>query len=128
MKPFSPPPEKKRVKGQRESCWIQEKIQGLMGWPRGFPSQVLKAEQSNTSILYGDRFYLKLFRNLREVNPDGEITQFLTEKASFQSIPLRRNDRVSTAGVEPILIGCSRDLFSVKGCLEIHAGCPGKVF
>jgi maltose alpha-D-glucosyltransferase/alpha-amylase len=51
-------------------------------------SQVLKAEQSNTSVLYGDKFYLKLFRGLNEgINPDREITQFLTEKANFQYIP-----------------------------------------
>lgn len=51
-------------------------------------SQVLKAEQSNTSILYEDRFFLKLFRNLKEgINPDQEITRFLTEKGGFGHIP-----------------------------------------
>jgi maltose alpha-D-glucosyltransferase/alpha-amylase len=51
-------------------------------------SQILKAEQTNTSIVYEDKFYFKLFRNLREgINPDQEIAQFLTEKARFQSIP-----------------------------------------
>jgi maltose alpha-D-glucosyltransferase/alpha-amylase len=51
-------------------------------------SQVLKAEQSNTSVLYEDRFFLKIFRNLKEgLNPDQEITRFLTEKRSFGYIP-----------------------------------------
>jgi maltose alpha-D-glucosyltransferase/alpha-amylase len=46
------------------------------------------AEQSNTSILFGDRFILKLFRRLEPgLNPDCEIGQYLTEKTSFNGIP-----------------------------------------
>jgi maltose alpha-D-glucosyltransferase/alpha-amylase len=49
--------------------------------------RVLGAEQRNTSVLYGDRFVLKLFRRLdRGVNPDMEIGRFLTERA-FPNIP-----------------------------------------
>lgn len=45
---------------------------------------LLKAEQSSTSILYGDKFVLKLLRRVDEgVNPDLEIGRFLTEKTSF---------------------------------------------
>jgi maltose alpha-D-glucosyltransferase/alpha-amylase len=45
-------------------------------------------EQSNTSILFGDRFILKLFRRLEAgLNPDCEIGQYLTEKTSFNGIP-----------------------------------------
>jgi maltose alpha-D-glucosyltransferase / alpha-amylase len=46
------------------------------------------AEQSNTSILYGDRFILKLFRHIEAgLNPDSEIGQYLTEKTHFNRIP-----------------------------------------
>jgi maltose alpha-D-glucosyltransferase/alpha-amylase len=46
------------------------------------------AEQSNTSILYGDRFILKLFRRPETgINPDCEIGQYLTEKTTFDRIP-----------------------------------------
>jgi maltose alpha-D-glucosyltransferase/alpha-amylase len=49
--------------------------------------KVLKAEQSNTSVLYGDRLILKLFRRLEAgLNPDLEIGNFLTEKG-FANAP-----------------------------------------
>ena len=45
------------------------------------------AEQSNTSILYGREFILKMFRRLQSgENPDVEIGRFLTEVAHFQRI------------------------------------------
>jgi trehalose synthase-fused probable maltokinase len=46
------------------------------------------AEQSNTSIIYGNRLILKFFRRIQEgLNPDLEIGQFLTEKTSLKSVP-----------------------------------------
>jgi maltose alpha-D-glucosyltransferase/alpha-amylase len=48
---------------------------------------VSTAEQSNTTILFGDSLILKLFRRLDEgINPDLEITRFLTEK-KFPNVP-----------------------------------------
>jgi maltose alpha-D-glucosyltransferase/alpha-amylase len=48
----------------------------------------IKAEQSNTSIIYGDRVILKFFRRGEEgENPDLEIGRFLTEKKHFPHIP-----------------------------------------
>lgn len=47
-----------------------------------------KGEQSNTSILYGNRFILKLFRRPEAgVNLDLEIGRFLSEKARFPHVP-----------------------------------------
>ncbi len=49
---------------------------------------VLKAEQSNTSIVFGDRFLLKLFRKLKQgLNPEIEIGNFLTEHPHSGQIP-----------------------------------------
>jgi maltose alpha-D-glucosyltransferase / alpha-amylase len=51
-------------------------------------SRVLSAEQSNTSIAYDSAFFLKFYRKVdRAVNPDLEVTKFLTEKAKFKQIP-----------------------------------------
>ena len=46
------------------------------------------SEQSNTSIIYADRFILKVFRRLQPgVNPDYEIVRQLSEKAGFTRVP-----------------------------------------
>jgi maltose alpha-D-glucosyltransferase/alpha-amylase len=51
-------------------------------------SQVVKSEQSNTAILYGDRFFMKLFRRLEPgVNTDLEVTHFLNEETTFTAVP-----------------------------------------
>ena len=54
---------------------------------RHVPSRVSSAEQSNTSIVYGNKLILKLFRRLQPgENPDAEIVRFLTEVAHFERI------------------------------------------
>ncbi len=51
-------------------------------------SQVLNAEQSNSSMLFENRYFLKLYRKLEDgVNPDVEVTRFLTEKTQFAHVP-----------------------------------------
>ena len=48
----------------------------------------LGVDQSNTSIAYGDRLILKLFRRLQPgINPDFEIGRHLTECAGFKRVP-----------------------------------------
>ena len=48
-------------------------------------SQVLSAEQSNSSMLFDNKFFLKLYRKLEDgVNPDVEVTRFLTERRNFR--------------------------------------------
>jgi trehalose synthase-fused probable maltokinase len=51
-------------------------------------SKVLEAEQSNSSIIYNDKYFLKLFRKLfPALNPDLEIISFLSKEANFKNIP-----------------------------------------
>src|SRR6202048_3602088 len=50
--------------------------------------RAITAEQSNSSVAYGDRLMLKFFRRLEEgVNPDLEMCGFLTAKAHYQHTP-----------------------------------------
>ena len=54
----------------------------------GADSHVLKAEQSNTSIIFPGRFFLKLLRRLEEgENPELEILRFLDEQTTFRNAP-----------------------------------------
>lgn len=47
-----------------------------------------RGEQSNSTVFFGDRLVLKLYRRSEEgVNPDWELSRFLTEKAGFEHTP-----------------------------------------
>jgi maltose alpha-D-glucosyltransferase / alpha-amylase len=47
-----------------------------------------RADQSNSSVVFGDRFIMKLFRKVEPgENPDLEIGRFLTERARFPHVP-----------------------------------------
>ena len=51
------------------------------------PTRLMNVEQTNTSVVYGDRCILKVFRKLEEgINPDVEIGAFLTEHG-FRNTP-----------------------------------------
>jgi maltose alpha-D-glucosyltransferase/alpha-amylase len=51
-------------------------------------AKILSAEQSNTSVTYDDLFFLKIYRKVdRSMNPDLEVTRFLSERTSFKNIP-----------------------------------------
>jgi maltose alpha-D-glucosyltransferase/alpha-amylase len=55
----------------------------------GLPASVLQVEQNNTSILYGDQYFLKLLRKLEAgVSLDYEVGRFLTEKTDFRNCPV----------------------------------------
>lgn len=48
----------------------------------------MRAEQSNSSIVFGDQLILKIFRRTEEgTNPDLEIGRFLTERVGFPHTP-----------------------------------------
>jgi maltose alpha-D-glucosyltransferase / alpha-amylase len=49
---------------------------------------VMKAEQSNSSVVYEKRLVMKIFRRLEEgLNPDLEIGSFLIGNTSFRNVP-----------------------------------------
>lgn len=51
-------------------------------------SEVIKTEQSNTSINYDNIFLFKLYRRLEiGKNPETEMLKFITEKTKFSNIP-----------------------------------------
>ena len=68
---------------ERSMSWIPGPVEMTPGAGR-----LLRSEQSNTSIKYGDRAIAKVFRRLQPgVNPDVEIIQYLTEQTAFRNAP-----------------------------------------
>ncbi len=60
-------------------------LRGAVNEP--LPVRALAVEQSNSSIVFGNRLVLKLFRRLEEgINPDLELGTFLTDKARFAHV------------------------------------------
>jgi maltose alpha-D-glucosyltransferase/alpha-amylase len=56
--------------------------------PEKVESKILKAEQSNTSIIYNDQHFFKFYRKLeKEENPDLEIVRYLSEATNFRNAP-----------------------------------------
>jgi maltose alpha-D-glucosyltransferase / alpha-amylase len=65
-----------------------------------------KAEQSNSSVLFGDKFILKLFRRLDVgLNPDLELTRFLTAREFPHAQQLAGALEFSQADGERITLG-----------------------
>jgi len=81
------------------------------------PARTGSAEQSNTSILYGDALILKLFRRLQTgINPDVEIGRFLTDVAGFQHIATFLGDiSLSPASGEKTTVGLLQGLVKNEG-------------
>jgi maltose alpha-D-glucosyltransferase/alpha-amylase len=64
---------------------------------------VMKAEQSNTSIRFGDRLILKLIRRVTPgINPDLELGRLLTERGFSHSAPVAGALELSEEGREPM--------------------------
>ncbi|MBA3336905.1 MAG: hypothetical protein H0T49_05030 [Chloroflexia bacterium] len=56
---------------------------------RSAGSRVSTAEQSNTSVVYGDALILKVFRKQQKgLNPDLEVGHFLAGRTAYRNVPL----------------------------------------
>ncbi|MFH1724315.1 MAG: maltose alpha-D-glucosyltransferase [Elusimicrobiota bacterium] len=79
--------KRRRLKGTRGSMLAvsNKAFRALRGDPKKtLEPELLGAEQSNTSIVFGDRFIMKIIRRLeRGVSPELEIGRFLARKGGF---------------------------------------------
>jgi maltose alpha-D-glucosyltransferase/alpha-amylase len=69
-------------------------------------AQLSMAEQSNNSVIFGERLMLKVFRRLEEgVNPELEVGRFLTEETNFPHVaPLAGSLEYRRGTGEPVTI------------------------
>ena len=75
------------IRGSRLDARASSAFPSVLATQR-LPSHVNSAEQSNTSIICGNKLFLKIYRRLQpEENPDVEVCRFLTEVAHFTRIP-----------------------------------------
>jgi maltose alpha-D-glucosyltransferase/alpha-amylase len=62
-------------------------VAGASDVVRGLPERSLGADQSNTSVVIGERVLLKAYRRLEAgLNPELELVAFLTEVAGFPAV------------------------------------------
>jgi maltose alpha-D-glucosyltransferase/alpha-amylase len=75
------------------------------------------AEQSNTSILFGEKLIMKLFRRQQPgPNPDTEIGRYITESTHFTHIaPFGGSIEYSRKGQEPSTLAMLQGLVSNEG-------------
>jgi maltose alpha-D-glucosyltransferase/alpha-amylase len=68
---------------------------------------VLRAEQTNSSLLYEGKLIFKLFRLVDEgINPDLEMSRFLTERTSFaNAAPFAGGIEYRSPGQEAVAVG-----------------------
>jgi maltose alpha-D-glucosyltransferase/alpha-amylase len=92
----------------------------LRGDPATLPAPAaMGAEQSNTSLRFGDRLMLKLFRRLADgSNPELEVGRYLTEQARFPNVaPLAGAIEYRRAKGEPITFAVAQGWVPNEGDL-----------
>ena len=99
---------RRRLRGRtgQLSATRTERFRGLRGGD-GLTPLASEADQSNSSIVFGDRLILKVFRRVDEgTNPDLEVGRYLTTAARFANTPAVAGaiEHVSP-GREPMTIG-----------------------
>jgi trehalose synthase-fused probable maltokinase len=99
---------------------------GLAGEDINTPinNRVLMVEQSNSSLIFGEKYFMKLYRKLfNETNPEVEMVAFLTEHSDFPYIPAfagsmawqRDGQPEVTLGMMQRMVENQTDTWSVTG-------------
>ena len=87
------------------------------------PSWIIASEQSNTSIVYGEKFILKLIRRLQwGLNPDLELSLYFTETKRFRNTPrVAGYLHIVPARGEPVVLGILQEYLTSEGIAWDHA-------
>jgi len=75
-------------KGFKIAFAASQALRQEQGQADALPSRILNAEQSNTSIIFDGKFYLKIYRKVDyDINPDEEMIRTLTGPIGFAHVP-----------------------------------------
>jgi trehalose synthase-fused probable maltokinase len=82
----------------------------------GYLCVIPDLEQSNSSFVFGNKYFFKLYRKLfREINPEVEMLQFLTETGGFKNIPAFCGSVIfERPGIAPVTLGLMMQKVSSK--------------
>ena len=80
-------------------------------------SRFMGLEQSNTSIVYNDKYVLKFFRRIySNKNPDYEMSRFLSEKKEFKNTPAYLGSiNILDSDKRNITIGLMQEMITNQG-------------
>ncbi len=79
-------------------------------------SHFMKGEQSNTSLIYNNRFVLKIYRRIFiDANPDFELNKFLAEQQNFTHCPPYRGSLNMRFDQGTVTLALMQDLVSNQG-------------
>ncbi|WP_052667796.1 maltose alpha-D-glucosyltransferase [Nitriliruptor alkaliphilus] len=85
------------------------------------PARMLRGEQSNTSIIYGDRYLMKVLRRLEPgESPDVEVGRFLTGRVAHVPELLGTIDHVRRGGGEPSTLAILQRFVPNEGDAWVH--------
>ncbi len=90
----------------------------------GYLCTIPDLEQSNSSLIYGNKYFFKLYRKLfREVNPEVEMLQFLTETGGFKNIPAYCGSLTyDRPGTPPVTLGLMMQKVASKSDSWVSTG------
>ena len=80
-------------------------------------SRFMGLEQSNTSIVYNEKYVLKFFRRIySDKNPDYEMSRFLSEKKEFKNTPVYLGSiNILNSDQQNITIGLMQEMIENQG-------------
>ena len=102
-----------------EGRWTWTQTAGSGGLLDGIDvhrSRLMDVEQSNSSALFDNRVMLKVFRRLQPgVNPDLEVTRYLTVEAGFRYVPALYGMLEGEFGGESFVLGVLQEFVPNRG-------------
>lgn len=79
-------------------------------------SRILPVDDNNTSIGYDNFLFMKMYRHIdRTINPDVEMTRFLTEVVNLPQVPSYMGLVEYRSGKENIVLGMMQELVEYHG-------------